>query len=298
MAYLALPVVTLVVYFAFRRLYPLIEPLTVAEQFQEGVARGGIGSAPAMLLELLRFSVAGSVLGYFTRTMAGMAVAVYAALLGVLAWRGSWRTRRVALAMALVVVGMYGLIAVGRASMYAAFKIPPRAAAATLRYHYAGTIPVTILLALALQQVGRLGPLRSVPRPLAVAALLLLAGWGYERAGSPVPLRHEDAREYFLRTMLDVTTRVRATPPGATVYLENLETPRYVLGPGLSPHDFPGRAAVFFLATGTDTLEGHPVRFIEHGEDVLTYWRARRRDRFPRLLVPPESVPATARERN
>jgi uncharacterized membrane protein len=292
-----LPVVTLALYFGFRRLYPLLAPLSLEEAFQEALAREGLSFAPAMLFHLLGYSLSGVMLSFFMppkypAPLTTAALATFAVMAGVFLWRADGRARRAALAMAIVAVAMYGLVAVGRAYIYSAFKTPPETAAATPRYHYAASLPVTILLALVLQQAARLGPLRAVPRPLVLALALGLGAWGHARAGSPVKELRQACHDYFLRTMVGIAKQVQAAPPGGTVYLENGETPRYVLGPGLPLESLPGRAAVFLIANHGDALDGRRVRFIERDARILSSYRSRPGNRLGQLLVEPGEVPA------
>ena len=292
-----LPLVTLGLYFALRRLYASIEPLTIEEAVQPLVAAEGIRFVPAMLGQLIGFSVTEGVLGYFTVPAAypdwrtGLTALAVAAALVVVLVRADGETRRRLLAVGLLAVATYGIVAFGRAALYAAFKIAPAKAAIMPRYHYTASLPVVIALALTAQGIGRLGALRAVPRPLVVAVVLAVGAWGYARAGSPITELRENCREYFTRTMEAIGTVVQKAPPGQTVYLYNGTTPLFVLGAALPAYAFPGRAAVFLLAQRADTLAGRPVRFVEHDAVVLAHYRSRQDSRLARLLVAPDDVP-------
>jgi hypothetical protein len=296
-AFLLLPPVTLGLYFGLRELYATLEPLTVEELVQPVVAAQGVRLVPAMLSQLIGFSLTEGVLGYFTvparypdwRT--GLVVGVVAVGLVVALVQGDRELRQRLLAVGLIAVATYGMVAFGRAALYAAFKIEPARAAIVPRYHYAASLPVIILLALILQTIGQLGPLRAVRRPLVVVVVLAIGVCGYVRAGSPVTERRENCREYFTRTMEAIASVVRRAPAGQTVYLNNDSTPLFVLGPALPTYAFPGRAAVFLLAQRADALDGRPVRFIEHDVTVLAHYRGRGHSRIGRLLVAPDDVP-------
>src|SRR5262249_3768864 len=149
------------------------------------------------------------------------AVAAFCAGLGLVAWRGDRPTRRAALAMGVLAVGVYLVIALGRASEYAGLRIPAWGAAGYERYHYVATIPVVALLCLVLQQAGRLrGAPSALPRWLALIAGLglIVAGRLHSRFAINV---HPQARFYVAKTLRDIEAAVASQPAGSTVYLEN-----------------------------------------------------------------------------
>ena len=291
LAYLALPAVTLAAYFALRQAAEWIEPLPFSEQVHRASAASGLWDAPAMLLPLLAFAVGGSALGHFLEpehfpdARTWLTIAVFAVGLGFVAWRGDSKARRAALAMAALAVGVYGVVAVGRANVYTTFGVPLARAAAEPRYHYVGTIPVVILLCQALVQIGRIGWLSAVPRGLLLAAGLGLSLAGYARSSFRID-EHRATRDYVTRTTREIVDAVAASPPGTTVYLENGNTDP-VIGPWLDVF-LPGRAGLFlFLAPVDDVLEGRHVRFVERNPRVLEFWAGRPRARLTTLLVAP-----------
>ncbi len=287
-AYLVMPAVTLAVYFGLRHLAAWIEPLPFSEEVHRLAALSGLGYALVMLPSLLGFAAASSALGYLVdperfpdpRTWA--TIAAFAIGLGVLAWRGDRKARRAALAMAALAVGVYAVIAVGRARVYSGFGVALARAAAEPRYHYVGTIPVVILLCLALQQIGRIGWLTAVPRSLLLAAGLGLAVAGYAQSSFRIE-EHRGARNYLARATAEIATAVAASPAGSTVYLDNGKT-QPVIGPWLDIF-FPGRAALFLLLSPDDQLDGRHVRFVEPDPEVRKFWAARPKARLTMLLV-------------
>jgi hypothetical protein len=160
------------------------------------------------------------------------------------------------------------------------------------RYHYAGTIPLVILLGLVLREAGRLPGLRLVPRALAVVLALVVLLAGRDATDFQIDTR-PFAHDYFLYTKLDLAGEIGAAPRGKPVYLENLETPRYVLGPAIPERLVPGRAAVFLLTRSSSGLDGREVHFIERDPEVLDWYRDEHPDTpLARLLVAPEETPA------
>jgi hypothetical protein len=296
LAYLALPAVTLAAYFELRRLSALIEPLPLEEVLHVVVATRGLLVAPAMVPPLLGFGVTASTLGHFLDAQAypdarawGSVIAV-ALGLGLVAWRGDAGARRAALAMAALSVGIYGVIAVGRASVYAnVYRLPLTQVATEPRYHYMGTIPIIVLLCQILQQVGRIGWVSSIPRDPLLAAGLGLAVAGYARSSIRID-EHAAARAYFTRTGQEIDAAVAAAPPGTTVYLENQTTPFDVLGWAVPNRLFPGRAAVFLLTQPSARVDGREVRFVERDRAVLDRYRGRSGTPLGRLLVAPEDA--------
>ena len=170
--------------------------------------------------------------------------------------------------------------------------MPPAQAAAVDRYHYAGSLPLAVLLCLILQQLGRIGPLRRVPPGLALAAGLAVLAVGYAHSGMAIDRRYK-IREYFARTMREIDDAVEAHPPGSTVYLENLTSPRALLGPMMPDRLFPGRAGVFVVTHPSDMVDGRRVRFIERDPEVLTWYGGRPETRLAHLLVGSQDVDRT-----
>jgi hypothetical protein len=289
-AYLALPAVTLGVYLGSGALAEWIEPLAASDKVNRAVAASGLRAAPAMLVPLLGFAVGGVTLGHwfdparFVDARTWVAIGAFVVGLVAVAWRGDVRTRRVALAMAALAVGIYGVLAVGRAPMYSLFHVPLARAAAEPRYHYVGTIPIVVLVCLVLREVGRVGRLSAVPRGPLLAAGLVLPVVAYARSGFRIE-PHAQTREYVTRTMREMVDTVAAAPPGTTVFVENGKT-NPVIGPWLEVL-LPGRAGLFLLVSPESLPPDRQIRFIERDPKVLEFWANRPRSRLATLLVPP-----------
>jgi hypothetical protein len=296
-AWLLLPVATLALYFAFRRLYPLIGTLSFQERMQEYMAFRGLGALLPMLGHLLAFSIAGATLGFFLPAAypspaSWTAVAVVVAGLVLVLARGDAPTRRTALAMIALASAVYLLIAIGRGGAYAMFHITAAQAARVARYHYVGSIPVVVLLCLILRQLGRLPGLRAVPSPLALATGLAVIAYGIARIGVAIQ-EYRWTPDYVQRTADEIAAAVHARPEGSTVYIENGTSPRSILGGALPNFLFPGRAGVFVILHRSDRLDGRTVRFIERDHEVQSFYAARPNTRLARLLVRPDQVPGT-----
>jgi hypothetical protein len=129
-AYLALPVVTVALYLGLRALAGWLDPLPEAERLQQSMAWTGLRIAPAMVLPLVAVAIGGSVLGHAFHTDASPDASAMAAVMvflcgvaAVLA-RGSGSERRWVLAMLALTLGVYGVLAAGRAFVYAIFSVP------------------------------------------------------------------------------------------------------------------------------------------------------------------------------
>src|SRR5262245_11405923 len=293
-ALLLLPIVTLVLYFVLRWVANQIEPLSPEEVMQQRVAQTGFDAVPPMFAQLLAFAMAGTVLGPLLPETDPSAASVVASVafgggLAFAIWRGDWPARRAMLAMLVLAGGIYFVIALGRAHAYQVFHIPFARAASVSRYHYAGSIPLTVLLCLVLQQIGRVKGVRAVPSGLALAAGLVVLAIGHQRAGLAID-EHFPCREYVARTLREVAAAVASQPDGATVYPGHPATPPYLLGPALGDRLFPGRAAVFLITHRSDTLDGRRVRFIERDPKVLKWYLDRPETRLAQLLVSPETA--------
>jgi len=286
-----LPVATLGVYLGLRYAYTLIGKLPPEELLHQQLALSGYETIPPLLGHLLAYSVTGTVLGFFLveypAPVAWVAVGVLAGGVALVAWRGSEAARRVTLAMIVLWLGTYLVIAAGRGHIYAMFNIAPATAATTSRYHYAGLIPIVVLACSVLQVLG----LGRRPVAAAAAVTLLLGVWTYGYVGARFRVdEHTAVHDWFLTTRHDITAAVAAAPPG-TVYLENGKTPGYVLGPAIPDAYFPGRAAVFLLTHPGGRLDGREVRFIERDPEVLEWYANERPTPLRRLLVAPGDVP-------
>jgi hypothetical protein len=292
---LALPVATLALYYGTRYLFTLVGQLSIEEAVHQRAALSGFDAIPPFWGHLLAYSASGTVLGFFLSKaypspLVWSTLVVLVLALGVIVWRGSMRTRRLALAMLVLWTGIYLMIAAGRAHIYSLLHVPAVAAAMVGRYHYAGTIPLVIVVCLALWEVGRLPGVRAVPPGLAAVAGigLVLTGW---YAGNFRIDERRFAHDYYLYTKQDLATEIAAAPRETTLYLENEKSPPYLLGPSIPNRLFPGRAAVFLLMRAPAGLGDRDVRFIERDPEVFLWYRDEPGSPLARLLVAPEEPP-------
>src|SRR5205823_11935421 len=127
-------------------------------------------------------------------------------------------TARRLLAFGVVATGSYGIIAAGRGSFYPN-DMATIAGASQARYHYVGSVPLTIIVCLVVTWFGNW---RHVRRWYSQA---LLTGWTglmlfcYVRFGAPIN-HYDDSREETRRAIAEIRAAVDAAP-GRDVRIQN-----------------------------------------------------------------------------
>ena len=288
----ALPLATVALYFGLRRLYAYITPLSLEEALQLAFARASLVGAPAVLGQLLGFSVAASVRGF------AMAPATYpdAASVAAIAAFASG----VALTLAYGEPDLRRALARwGRARDIWRHRCRARKrrrrlavsswTAAQPHFHYAGTIPIVVLLCLMTEQVAE----TLTPRCFGAGAR---ARRGNHRRGARVrafgvcdrrPPGCAELRGHHLGG--DLRGRRRAPARNDGLNPHNGVLPGSVRGPMLGQAVLPGRAALFVLVAPSGDLDGRRVRFIEPDPKVLLDG-----DRAPKLGAPRGPLPSEA----
>jgi len=237
---------------------------------------------------LVEFGVASVVLGVFEPRPSAAPDAVivacvcYAVAVGGCAIAASPEARRRALALFLVTVAAYGMIAIGRAVFATIIKGARPVAEEAARYHYLATVPlVTAPLVLAASAASRIRVGMLVRDAVAVAAL---AGLAVGVARTPWRIdAHDDVRANTVRVLGVIGDAIAAGQPGRFVLIQN----RRFAGVGIfvQQRDFPGWAALFAIFHPDDRVDGRTVRFVE--PDPLALAAARDGRRTGRLIVGP-----------
>jgi hypothetical protein len=216
---------------------------------------------------------------YFSPTMSASAwyavLGGFALLVAYAAWRSPTVQRRQITACVLLAASCYGLIAVARSLLQ---FWPDSVIATVTRYHYAPTIPLTILLCIMLAGVAR--RLSS-----AVRAAFLVAWYGVAVAGylmlGPVIDHHDIERQQTQEVLSAVRAGAAAQPPGSTVRITNMPFRPFPL------YSFvPGSAAAFTMFYADDLVDGRHIVFVEANPEIITMHAKGRR--IARLLVSPE----------
>lgn len=239
----------------------------------------GFGLSSVLLGSLVTWIPYGSALSL-------AAIALYAvALIAVLA-RGAAPGRRQLLAMILVGLACYAMIAAGRVSYFQ--NLSTLLLQAT-RYHYLASLPFAVALCLILSQLHAWRPLGRA------AGTALVAGWigataiGFLADGRRID-NHDAERRITTAAVAQLQRQIDAAAPGADVYIEN--RPFTGVGPFLvrNPKVYPGLAALFAVFFPDNTVDGRRVLFVEPDEIVRA--AAARGRRTADLLV--AAAPATS----
>jgi hypothetical protein len=213
----------------------------------------------------------------------GIAAVVLVGLAGARALR-TRAGRSQILAWVLLAVACYATIAAGRLTFYPKFR---DALIQAERYHYVALAPMTLLLCAVLVPFGQLRYARRLGG-VALAAWMLVFAVAYETAGPRFDL-HDSQRQLADSALADMRALVMRVPPGEPAYLAN--QPFYGVGPFViaNPANFPGWAALFVVYSQSNTLDGHPVFFVEANPAVRARAKAGRRSAT--LLIAPVDVP-------
>jgi hypothetical protein len=198
---------------------------------------------------------------------------------------------RAVLGCLLLSLAPYAMIASARFVM--ALDNPDTSALAS-RYHYFAPLGIILALSLAVSRLLARVPADRQARERFLAAGYAAAITGWICCFKPVP-RWEGARQEVARALAAVDAQVRASPPGADVYIRHqpffvsdvtsLKVGEYVLPVPLGR--FPGVAGLFALFYPTHVREGRHVFFVVDDPAKLQAWR-RGRHGTTLLLSPQE----------
>jgi hypothetical protein len=212
----------------------------------------------------------------------GALATAYLLVLLVVFYNSAARDRRLLVAGTILCFACYGLIALGRAPYCLQGQV--ELVAHATRYHYAATLPLALLTAVALARLGAW----MRPSPAVVgASVATFVGvltfcqlrWGPEIDHHAIALRETSATVAAIRKAID------AAPTDKDVYIENR---RFIsIGPMLNRRMdiFPGWAGVFVIYFPDNVVDGRQVHFVSAPEVVAAM---RRGTRAASLLVTPE----------
>jgi hypothetical protein len=290
-AFIASGALLLVIYTILRKLEP---SLYGESRIEIGLMLAGvtaIGRNLSMLSGLVAFGLGLLPLGLLPDPLqfpsAAQLVSLAAGVLLIAGglWRGSAATRRNLLACLLLVVAIYGLIAIAR-SMFLGFGWAQMVR--TPRYHYAPGAVLSLVLAMALGAVGGGWPLsaRLKNQLLAAWALGTAAMIGF--AGHTIDHFDNDRRE-TVAVLNEMQAIIVATPPGETVYIPNKQFNSVGFMNVTLVNRFPGTAAIFAIFHADNVVDGRPVVFTTTNKAILA--GAARGRRSAGLLRPPPELP-------
>lgn len=252
-------------------------------------AVGHLGAAPAMLLHLLRHALLGVVAGPWAsvvpnvEALSWVLLALAALAIGAAIATGGAANRRAVLSMLVLCLAIYGVVALGRASI-SEMRGGPGVVAAVQRYHYAGSAALIMCLAAALSVLPR-GRRSALLLAVTMGGLVVANAWAlYDR---PVTVdQRPQIRQLVTARLASVDASIRMAAPGDTVHLQNQALPRDVVGV-FGPHLLPGTAALALIANRTDQPLGRNLRFWETEAVVRQAFRSPTSRWLSRMLVPP-----------
>ena len=186
--------------------------------------------------------------------------------------------RRAFLAMLLLCLAAYAMIAAGRAFI----PLPLAEIALWPRYHYMATAGVVVAIGISLAALVRRFEVAAPQRRVVFTGWLIAVATAHQFA--PPIDNYGNFRASVEAALTSMRAAAVAAPPGTVVYLENR---RFGTG-NLLPEMrilFPGWFAVHAVFAGGGDLEGRPVRFVEPDESILA--PARRGRLGSRLVVGP-----------
>jgi hypothetical protein len=194
--------------------------------------------------------------------------------------RATAEERRALAASGLLTAACYGIIVLGRVVFFTAY--PSATMAMQPRYHYAGLLPLTILLCVLLGHAGRRLRLPAWAKTSLVVAWLTLVASTYAWSDFVID-HHAKAKKQTDEVLATIRARVAAQPPGTEVSIPNRG---FAAFPGGVPRPaFPGWAAVFVVFHPENTVDGRRVRFID--ADLGVNVASVRGKRSKGLIVPP-----------
>jgi hypothetical protein len=186
------------------------------------------------------------------------------------------RRRRLLLALFILSLSVYAVIAAGRATLCAIGR-GVALGASNERYHYVASIPATAIVCLLLARFAE-----ALRLPVRVANGLLVVwlvatGVLYARSSWRIDLHPAD-RQLAAQVVTAIDRAIRQAPEGQTIFIPNEK-----FAPAVFHDGFSGSAALYTIFFPS-RLDGR-VRFVE--PDATVRERARPGSRLATVLMPP-----------
>lgn len=194
---------------------------------------------------------------------------------------------------------VYGIISVGRAAFYVVgLKIESISQIVMIspRYHYIGTLCISVLLGYMLKASPFTGWLRRISMAVLVFWICLFLYPAWQACPMVAEPRDKPERWEFQQVLSHFKQAVHKLPEGSIVYLPNLRLRKIRLF--ITPDwKFPCSAALFMIAYPQNSISGREVRFVETNKKVIAHARSRTDWRIRSLLVSPEEARASCHKK-
>ncbi|PKN89106.1 MAG: hypothetical protein CVU51_01860 [Deltaproteobacteria bacterium HGW-Deltaproteobacteria-1] len=167
--------------------------------------------------------------------------------------------------LSILFLGLIGLHAYGRATLYQSFGFPINVASMTFRYYYFIFLLVTLILSLMADELDDIYPKIAkvtVPFVFIIIAISIYPSINLAKIIDVMAAASVNERKLYYETIADIEKTLRAYPTGSSVFIDNTMKNHFsIFLP--SSTDFPGKAAVFAIGYPNNTTEGRRVYFIE-----------------------------------
>jgi hypothetical protein len=207
-------------------------------------------------------------------------------------WHAGRRERAVSAAFLLAASAQYGLVALGRATLYQMASHGFASFFGEPRYQYGPTALLAVACALAIRTLGKK---RSVPRRFALGftvcwfgATLALALW------RPTPIDERPAtRVEVANFQATLDQRIDEAPAGGPVYLPNRLFASVGLLLAAAPEVYPGWAATFTVFFRSNAIRGHRVFFLERNPKTVAAVRRLEGSLISDIILQPDQAPGS-----
>jgi hypothetical protein len=282
---LSLLILIPLLYFGLLRIYEAVWQLDLPQREWLSYVQATWPLVATGFMNLAAFGLTRLLLGFWfpaaaLGALAHVLLGAFALAIVVTAWRATADVRRQLAAFALLLLSVYGVIALGR--LYLAAPMDRSQLSLLTRYHYVGQLMLSVLLCIIVNQLRLSRPLPARTRAALAGACygLLLGAYALF---APAIDHHQATRGQVAQALGELRAEIRAAPPAEPVYIRNrafAPVPNFTI----SRAGFPGMAAAFTIFFPTHTVDGRRVYFIERDPHVREV--AARGRLIGELLVP------------
>lgn len=216
-----------------------------------------------------------------------LCVAAFALVWG----RAPSRTRRCLVALILIIVATYGMIAIGRAQFVGMLQSPHGVLGMTAiqrRYHYLGPAVIAIVVGILLSELSRW--VVGASRRRALVLTTCLCGILLGRLTATWDIDHHEWARVETQSVLSAVDSLALLTANQDLCIRNQRF--RAIGYFVDARKFPGWAAVFAISQPGNSVHGRTVHFVETDPAILAMARANPDKRIGGLLVGQDSLPS------